>query len=221
VANKITRRNFIQKSATIGASSIIGMPLLQGTVFASNTQRKAVDISVVQGENYFNNTVNAVEQLGGMKKFVSRGSQVGLLINCPHSNPGCHVKPEIVLAVVKMCYDAGAKEIACIKSPSQRYWSRSPMSEKFAEEIKSLKLSQGDFVKYEIKQGLKLKEANIARELLECDIFINIPINKNHEGTRFTGNLKNMMGACPYSTNSFFHNGSNAAGPYEDVEFLS
>jgi uncharacterized protein (DUF362 family) len=56
-----------------------------------------------------------------------------------------------------------------------------------------------------IEKGRSLKEAEISRVLLECDVFINVPIAKHHSGSNFTANLKNVMGACARSTNKFFH----------------
>jgi uncharacterized protein (DUF362 family) len=75
-----------------------------------------------------------------------------------------------------------------------------------------------------IPNGKFLKEADISKTLLNCDVFINVPIVKNHQGTNFTANLKNMMGACSGSTNRYFHKGSKKSGLfgyYDDVEFLS
>jgi uncharacterized protein (DUF362 family) len=72
-----------------------------------------------------------------------------------------------------------------------------------------------------VPQGKSLKKADIAKGLLDCDVLINVPIAKDHNGVRFTGTLKNMMGATSRSTNQFFHSGSGAAGFYDDVEFLS
>jgi hypothetical protein len=54
-----------------------------------------VDIAAVKGDDYFKNTIKAVEILGGMSKFVSKQSKVGLLINSPWEHPGSYVRPEI------------------------------------------------------------------------------------------------------------------------------
>ena len=39
----------------------------------------------------------------------------------------------------------------------------------------------------------------------ECDVFINLPIFKDHIGSRFTGSLKNYMGASHPTDNRLFH----------------
>jgi hypothetical protein len=61
-----------------------------------------------------------MEILGRMGRFVSKQSKVGLLINSPWEHPGSYVRPEITLAVIQMCRDAGAKEIGVFEGESQK-----------------------------------------------------------------------------------------------------
>jgi uncharacterized protein (DUF362 family) len=120
-----------------------------------------------------------------------------------------------------MCRDAGAKEIGVFKSPGNSYWRRSALSEKFRDEVRSTRSLEGRYTEVSIPRGRALKKAEIAKGLLDCDVFINVPIAKDHTGVRFTGVMKNMMGATSSSTNWFFHSGSGARGYYDDVEHLS
>ncbi len=222
---KIDRRSFIKKSLTIGAASMCGGGILadlSGTDWGVVHAAKPVDLSVVKGSNYFKNTIKAVEQLGGMKKFVSRNSKVGLLVNWPFKNYGAHVKPEIVLAVVKLCYDAGAKEISCLKEGFGGYWERSEMASEYSEEIKSLKVGWKDSIDYKIPKAVSMKEPTIRKDLLECDAFVNVSITKNHSGTKFSCMLKNMMGTTTRVTNLYFHfGGKKGLSWYADVNHLS
>ena len=220
MSHSISRRNFIKGSTVLGASSLlVGSPLkwMQGNAFADS----ALDIAVAKGENAFNNTLAAVRQLGGMGKFVNPQTRVGLLINSPWRHPGSYVNPDIALAVVRMCFDAGAKEVGVFKDSSGSYWRRGALAGTFADEISQLKDYGGSSIKVDIPDGVSLKDASVARQLLECDVFINVSIAKDHTGTRFTGTMKNMMGASSFLTNQYFHHGSGALGSYDDVEFLS
>ncbi len=220
MSESLTRRSFIKGSTVLGASSILGSSVvgwMQKLAFAQGN----VDIAAVKGPDYFQNTIHAVEILGGMGKFVSKQSKVGLLINSPWDHPGSYVKPEITLAVIQMCRDAGAKEIGVFKSPGNSYWRRSALSEKFRDEVRSTRSLEGRYTEVSIPRGRALKKAEIAKGLLDCDVFINVPIAKDHNGVRFTGAMKNMMGATSSSTNWFFHSGSGARGYYDDVEHLS
>jgi len=179
------------------------------------------DITVVKGTDYFQNTIRAVEALGGIDKFVPRGSSVGLLISPNWKKPGTYTSPDVALAIIKLCSDAGVKEIVCFKNPELDYWEKSAYASKYNSLIKELKGSQSH-VEIPISGGVHLKKAEVVPELQGSDVFINIPISKNHKGTNFTGLLKNMMGCCPFSTNRFFHQGSGkGSGFYDDAEFLS
>jgi len=217
--NKIDRRSFIKGSAALGVLTAAGSSLLS-QILTSETVPGAIDISVVQGNDYFLNAVKAVDLLGGMNKYVHKGSTVGMLINSVWDHPGTYTSPDVSLAVVKMCLDSGAKAIYSIEGAPSAYWKRSKLCDKFKEEIKNLK-NDDEKKKVKIEKGKSLKQAEISKALLECDVLINVPIVKHHQGTNFTATLKNMMGACNHSTNRFFHQGSGAKGGYDDVPFLS
>ena len=222
---KISRRSFLKKGLAIGAASMCGGGMLSpfsGTARGVVHAAKPVDLSIARGRNYFKSTIKAVEQLGGMRKVVSRDSRVGLLVNSPFKNYGAYVKPEITLAVVKMCFEAGAKEIWCLKEPSGGYWQRSKLADEYAEEIKSLKEGWEDTVDFQIPQAVSLKEATVRKKLLECDLFINVAITKNHSGTHFSCLLKNMMGTSTFGTNLRIHyGGKKGLSWYPDIPFLS
>lgn len=217
----ISRRSFIKGSTALGISSLLAGSAI-GWMPKPSFAQTGIDIAAVKGSDYFENTIKAVETLGGISEFVSNQSRVGLLINSPWRHPGSYVAPEITLAVVRMCLDAGAKEIGVFKGIGRVYWRRNPLSEKYRDEIGNIKDIGGNYAEVPIPHGRSLKKAEIARGLLDCDVFINISIAKDHTGTRFSGTMKNMMGATSGSTNSFFHHGSGKGfGYYADIEFLS
>jgi uncharacterized protein (DUF362 family) len=212
---KLSRRSFFRKTAVLGSAS-----LFSGTLFSSLAMEAHADshylLSVVGGPDYYQNTIKAITLIGGIDKFVKKGDSVGLLINSPWTRPGTYTNPDIALAVLKMCRDAGVSSVVCIKNAGNEYWDRSSLAGNHAAMLADLKQNSGYITK--TINGKALKQADVVKELLECDKLINIPIAKHHNGTNFTGNLKNMMGACPHSTNRFFHSGGKVAN---DAEFLS
>ena len=222
---EICRRSFLKKTTLLGASTFLGESLFWRLIKENpdGALAEAVmpDIVSVKGKDYFANTIKVVEQLGGMKTFVRKGDRVGLLVNSPFKNLGASVNPDIVLAAVQMCYDAGAKEIRYLKDPHRGYWNRTALSKKNAYLTKRLKYESGDNVKVDIPEGIALKDAKVTKDLFECDVFINISITKHHKGVHFTGTLKNMMGLCPFTTNSYFHFGTLKLGWYRDIDHLS
>jgi uncharacterized protein (DUF362 family) len=220
--NNINRREFIKQSVAAGVVVAAGSASLPSALFGSLLP-SGIDISVVSGTNTFENTMKTIGLFGGMSKFVPKGSKVGLLINSPWDKPGTYTNPDVALAVLKMCIEAGAKEIYSIENASTSYWKRSKLYKKFEKEVNIIQ-SGDSKTTVKIPNGKSLKEADISKTLLECDVLVNIPIVKHHQGTNFTANLKNMMGGCSGSTNRFFHKGSGKSGLfgyYDDVEFLS
>lgn len=215
----ITRRTFIKSGAALGAASTIGVPTgwLGRTALAAGP----TDIVAVKGTNYFQSALKAIELMGGMGKFVPKQSKVGLLVNSPMDNPGTYVKPEITLAAARMCFEAGAKEVGLIKPTGRSYWRRGELSKELRDEARRLRDYSGDFKTVPIKNGKSLKEAEVAKRLLDCDVYINIPIAKHHDGVLFTGAIKNLMGSLSQTTTRFFHFSNGASGYYDDVEFLS
>ena len=220
----ISRRSFIKKGTLLGASSIIAGSQLGGIMtrlaLAAPSQNPAPDLASVQGADAYANTIQAVAMLGGMGRFVSKQSKVALLINSNQNNPGAYVKPDIVLAVIRLCLDAGASEIGVFKQPGGSYWRRAGRSAEFKDEIKGIRHIGGSHKKVPVA-GRALREAEVSAALLDWDVFINIPIAKDHTAVHFTGTMKNMMGLTSSSTNHFFHFGSGSSGWYDDPEFLS
>jgi uncharacterized protein (DUF362 family) len=179
------------------------------------------DLVAVKSKDLFVGTQKAIQEIGGIETFVRRGDRVGILVNFPFKNIGASVHPDVVLAVIEKCLEGGAKEIRYLKDPYRGYWERSPRSGELGNVIKGLKYESGDRVKVEIPGGVALKDAQVSRDLFECDVFINISITKHHEGVHYSGALKNMMGLCPFSTNSYFHWGTLRLGWYGDLDHLN
>jgi uncharacterized protein (DUF362 family) len=212
------RRSFLKKTALITAGSLIAGPFVKAiSLFAIDK----IDLSVVKGDDYYSNTIKAVDTLGGMKNFVSKGSTVGLLVNSRYNKPGTYVKPEITIAVLTMLLDAGVKKIVSLERVTSSYWQLSSFSKKHQDKIKVIQQAEEDFIKIPVPGAVSLKEAEVLKDFLDCDAFLNVAIFKDHEGIRKTGNLKNLMGLTSYTTNKYFHFGSDASDWYSDVSFLS
>lgn len=223
MSHSLDRRSFLKAGVLVGLTPFVPRSLFARAFSdkgASPTIAGSPMVAVVNGADYYKATVKALDVLGGMRQFVTKNATVGLLINSRYDKPGTYVKPEISLAILKMCFDAGAKAVYTIEGVSQKYWGRSEMSKQFEQEIKSIRPGNGQFTEVEIPKGVSLKKAEITRAFLDCDVLINLPIVKQHEGIRITGSLKNIMGATSFSTNRLFHDGSGKGG-YEDVPFLS
>jgi len=219
---QIDRRTFLNRCVSTGIGAFLPPTLLK----ASSLLAAETTVCSVAGDKIFDNTMRAVDALGGMKRFVKKGASVALLTNSVFDRPGTYVNPDIPLAIVKMCFDAGAKSVVTIEDTPGSYWKRSIFSSKLTQEIGMIGQAR-EKKDVTIAQGKSLKEGSVSAALLSADVFINIPIIKDHQGTRYTGNLKNMMGAFSSSTCRRCHFGDQSIvtqlfqGYYSKMELLS
>lgn len=207
---KISRRSFIKESTAIGVGTLVGGSIISSldggsALFAKDTP----DISVAGGEDYFKNTIKAVEQLGGMKRFVSKGAKVAILANPQRNNPGAYTKPQVLAATVKMCKEAGAKEVACISWLPLKNWENTGLKrvldEAGAKLVIADRKNEALFKPVPVPKGKSLKEARVMGELYNYDLLIDMPVTKDHIGNKFTGTLKNLMGLNSPKSNRTFH----------------
>ena len=221
---RLNRRTFIRQTLAAGAAALMGHGF--GNAFAAglSSQMPAPrdrDLVAVSGEDYFAATLTAVGQLGGIQAFVPRGARVGLLVNSPFKNFGASVNPDITLAVIQLCRQAGCSEIRYLKEPHDGYWQRSQRFAHFEDALRELHYLGDDHRRVAITGGRVLESVKVVEGLEDCDVFINVAITKHHKGVLYTGLLKNMMGLCPFSTNSYFHWGTLKLGWYADLAHLT
>lgn len=208
---KIGRREFFKKSARIGVSAALGgtfiSHLMDNSSYAFTGE--SVDIAVVTSSDYFKSTEEAIKLIGEIKKYVPKNSSVGLLPNVQSRHPGTYTKPEIVRAVIKLCKEAGAKEINCLSLLPKKNWEAVGLDKVIEEEGANLVLvdrnDESLFRTVPIPNGKALKEARIMKEFYSNDIFIDMPITKDHAGNKFTGTMKNLMGLNSRKCNRSFH----------------
>ena len=226
MSEPIDRREFVKRCVITGAGVLAGSSLSGAIERAvSPSMAMTFDLCAATGDRFFENTIRAVDAIGGMKRFVTPGKTVGLLINSPFDRRGAHTNPDIALAVMKMCVDSGAKQIFAINDFGGRYLRRSSQYDKLKSDADRIVYSDS-MKEVRIENGRALKKAEVSENLLSCDVFINIPIIKDHEGTRFSCTMKNMMGACSSSTCRVFHFGGSSMlsifkGYYSNVEVLA
>lgn len=189
----ISRRDFLKKSALFGAAAAAGGRLFTGTSWAGS----GTDISVVTGADCFKSTQAAVKALGGMSVFVKKGAKVALLPNVQRWNPGTFTKPGILRAVIQMCKEAGAAEVNVLSWLDERNWESTGLAAVIKEEGAALKIvprEEADYKTISVPNGVGMKDVMIMKEFFNNDVFIDMPITKDHAGNKFTGTMKNLMG---------------------------
>ena len=222
MARQISRRSFLRSSALASSSVFVAHPfgaLLSRPPDPSH-RLNLPDLAVVSGSNYYDATLRAVQLLGGMTRFVPRGARVGLLVNSRFTKPGTYVKPQITLAVIAMCHQAGAAQIVSLEDTSARYWRRATLSPEHRGYVDQIQSPRGHRT-VQIPGGVNVRTVEVVPDLLDCDVYINMPVFKDHEGIRFTGALKNLMGAIADRSNQTFHKASDSSSDTDDYVFLS
>ena len=157
----------------------------------------------------------AVEALGGMKRFIAQKDVVWVKPNIAWSGrpeQAATTNPDVVATIVKMCFEAGARDVhvsdnTCHKA--QRTFPRSGIQQ--AAEAEGAQVSFLDQRKFR-KMGLGgkvLKDWEVYVDMVEADKFINIPIVKHHSLCRATLGMKNLMGAVGGRRNQFHQDLAN------------
>jgi len=115
-------------------------------------------------------------------------------------------------AAIDMCMKAGAKEVNCLSWLPRENWESTGLDKAAAEAGADLKIvdlkDESLFRPVSVPDGVVLKQARIMELFFENDLFINMPITKDHAGNRFTGTMKNLMGLNSPATNRKFHTGN-------------
>lgn len=187
------RREFIKTAAV--ASSVA---VLSGTY---NMAQGAGPLVVkVEGESPYNNTKKAVEALGGMGKFVSKGDVVMIKPNIGWNRSveqAANTNPESVKAVVEMAINAGAKKVivmdhTCHKAEDT--YKRSGISAAAKAAGADVRyVDENRLVIHDFK-GESLTKWPVFKDFLEADKFINMPILKHHGSAGITIGMKNLYG---------------------------
>ena len=143
-----------------------------------------------------------IQELGGMGTFVQKGQKVLIKPNIGWDvipELAANTNPLLVRRIIEHCFKAGAKEVYVFDHTCDNWVDCYKTSgiEKAAKSA-GAKVVPGNSESYyheiEIPGGVKLKSTKVHELLLETDVFINVPVLKDHDSTRMTCSLKNMMG---------------------------
>jgi len=145
----------------------------------------------------------AIKALGGMSRFVKKGNRVLIKPNIAFARPpegAANTNPEVVAELVQLCFEAGAKEVIVLDytlDPARITYEMSGIAK--AAEAKGARVvyvSPRDFVPIEVPKGkiLSAYDVRVLKQVLDADVFINVPIAKTHGSARLTLGMKNLMG---------------------------
>ncbi len=145
----------------------------------------------------------AINALGGMGRFVRPGDDVIIKPNicvAYHTYEyAATTNPWVVGALVRMCYEAGARRVRVMDRPfggtPEEAYARSGIADQVRAAGGEMEvMARLKFVQTEIPEGLDLRRCAIYEDILKADVVINVPIAKHHSLARLTLGMKNLMG---------------------------
>lgn len=146
----------------------------------------------------------AVEGLGGMKRFVSKGDVVLVKPNIGWDRTpeqAANTNPEVVAAIVRMCLESGAKTVKVVDrtcNEARRCYKQSGIRDAvsaISDPAVSVEfIDERAFTDKTVKGPQSMQSWSYYKGVLEADKLINVPIAKHHNAARLTMALKNVMG---------------------------
>ncbi len=157
-------------------------------------------------------TAAAVNALGGMGRFVSRGETVFVKPNIGwDKNPrqAACTNPDVVATLVRLCFEAGARRVLVSDLPcndQRRTFLRSGIQA--AAEAEGAEVFFMDPRKFREMDlgGEHLRRWPVYVDYVEADKRINVPIAKHHNLTELTLSIKNLMGVIGGERNRIHQN---------------
>ncbi|MFA7358054.1 MAG: DUF362 domain-containing protein [Bacteroidales bacterium] len=199
----MNRRNFLKTFALAGIGlAVKPAKSLAALVPEEKKAEQAVDMVAVMGGEPDQMFKRAIAEFGGMNRFVKSGQKV-----CIKPNIGWDRVPEragntnplLITEIIRQCFAAGASEVTVFDHTCDDwvkcYQNSGIEAAAKAAGAKVLPANQESYYRQvELPQGKVLKDAKIHQAILDSEVWINVPILKNHGGSGLTISMKNYMG---------------------------
>lgn len=223
-SKNITRREFLKSAVT--TSALAGATIAVGTVFRNRhpvpVQKIAPTIptfdvpntdglfGVARGDNAHVITRNALDAIGGIGRFIAKGDNVLIKVNCAFARPSwvaATTSPEVTSEIVTLCYQAGASEVRIADNPisdPKSCFDRSGLSEAITKvggrvmwpdpsHFRRVHVNDGHIGYWEI----------FYEPIRWCDKLIGLPTVKTHNLCGASLAMKNWYGFLGGSRNRF------------------
>ena len=206
----INRREFLAKTACL--TTLISILPKNTSLFS---QDKISLVTVVKEGTPAERVRKAVQELGGMGRFVKNGEVVVVKPNISWDRvpeQGATTNPEVVREVVKLCIEAGAKKVKVFDftlNEPRRCYKRSGIQQAAEEAGAEVQfISERKFKSIAFKDADLIKNWEVYEDVLNADRLINIPAAKHHSVPEAGVSLgmKNLMGLIGGNRGQFHRN---------------
>jgi uncharacterized protein (DUF362 family) len=199
--HKMSRREFFAESfGLLASASLLRNYGFSRKLFTSTASRS--DLIIAHNGTPKELLLAALKGFGGIEKMVHQGQKVVIKVNISFRMTPEHAvttNPELVETLINECRKAGAREVLVLDHTIHN-WKMCMDSSQMKEtvesaggKIKAINYAD-DFKKVTIPRGKSLKEVYVSKDVLDADVFINVPIAKVHSSAVTTLSMKNLMG---------------------------
>ena len=199
------RRDFLKAVALTGVALTVtpgkAFDMLKQTGENEETGA-AYDMIAVMGGEPEAMFKRAMQEMGGMGKFIKKGQKVVVKPNIGWDKTpelAGNTNPKLVAEIVKQCFAAGAAEVIVFDHTCDD-WRKCYLNSgiEAAAKAQGAKVVPAHEESYyrsvTLPKAKSLKTTKIHQAILDCDAWINVPVLKNHGGAKMTISMKNMMG---------------------------
>jgi uncharacterized protein (DUF362 family) len=179
-------------------------------------------VAIAKGDDAVGTARKAMALLGGMKRFVRRKDGVFIKPNLMAPFFTSMVSPEVLRAVVEMCFEAGASEVVVAENPMCRVSGAEVFySTGIAEYLESfgaaaVRLDKAPYKEVEVRRARVFKRIKLPLALLSADKYISVPKMKTHALTGVTLGIKNAHGLL-LEEQKAMHHGAELAQKLVDI----
>ena len=176
----------------------LAMAAKRGHTIAADPQFP--EMAIITGDDPAQLARQALEELGGIRRFIARGDVVLVKPNIGWDRTpeqAANTNPDVVSEIVRQCSNAGAKrvivtDVSC--NDPRRCFQRSGIAEAAQRAGADVVLPDPAMFKEVDLQGETLRAWPVLDLFLNVDKVINIPIAKHHSLTGTTLGMKNWYG---------------------------
>lgn len=169
-------------------------------------------VAIGKGSNRVESAKRSLGFLGGIKKYVKPGDKVFIK---PNFMMGvgmlCNTHPDIIRLVVHECKKAGAKKVivgeTAMSQISGKKMLEMTLIKKYLEKYGATVLSLEDekYVDVDIPNAVLTKKLSVPEELINSDVYINMPKLKTHCVMKVSLGIKNSLGLLKDEDKAKFH----------------
>jgi len=178
----------------------------------SNSAKES-SYSVRRGQDTRKCVFEAIEELGGIGRFVKKNDKVLVKVNICGGVPdkkGTFTSIEVADALADLILSAGGEPtFADADMIWVKFWpaARDSGYVDWAEKkgVKLVNLSETEIVNFDFGPDSALGREKVSKQLIDADVIISIPAMKTHLLTGVTLAMKNMYGTFPDIDKAKFH----------------